>query len=139
MTWVKKRRNGGKILTTMRSRSRFPAALACLCAMFFAQAAFALAACNPVQAQSRAHMIAQQAESAPCHQPAENAHLCLTHCQAGEQTLDKHQVKVPDASAEPVLLPRAAPLAAHVSRAFARVPLPATGPPARILYRTLRI
>jgi hypothetical protein len=139
LTWVKKRRNGGKILTTMRSRSRLPAALACLCAMFFAQAAFALAACNPMQAQSRAHMIAQQADTAPCHQPADNANLCLTHCQAGEQTLDKHQVKVPDASAEPVLVVRAAPPAPDVARALPRAPLPATGPPTRILYRTLRI
>jgi len=127
------------MLLAMRSRARFLPALACLCAMFFAQAAFALAACNPMQAQSRAHMIAQQAEAAPCHQPADNANLCLTHCQAGEQTLDKHQVKVPDASAESVPVLRAAPPAAHVARGFARVPLAATGPPARILYRTLRI
>lgn len=123
----------------MRSRPRFFAALAALAAMFFAQAAFAFAACSSVQAQSRAHMIAQVAETAPCHQPADNANLCLTHCQAGEQTLDKHQVKVPDASAEPVLLLRAARPSPQAGRAAPRAPLPATGPPARILYRTLRI
>jgi hypothetical protein len=122
----------------MRLRSRFPAALACLCAMFFAQAAFALAACNPMQAQSRAHMIAQQAETPPCHPPADNANLCLAHCQAGEQTLDKHQVKVPDASAEPVLVVRIAPPAPD-ARALPRAPLAATRPPARILFHTLRI
>jgi hypothetical protein len=123
----------------MRSRPRLFAALAALAAMFFAQAASALAACSSVQAQSRAHMIAQQAETAPCHQPADNANLCLTHCQAGEQTLDKHQVKVADASAEPVLVLRAARPSPQARRAASRAPLPATGPPARIRYRTLRI
>ena len=122
----------------MRSRSRVLAAFAALVAMFFAQAAFALAACSPMQAQSRAHMIAQQAETPPCHQPAENANLCLTHCQAGEQTLDKHQVKVPDASAQPVLVVRAAPVT-PVARMLPRAPCLAAGPPPRILFSNLRI
>jgi hypothetical protein len=123
----------------MRSRHRLLAAFAALAAMFFAQAAFALAACSPVQAQSRAHMIAQQDATAPCHQPADNANLCLTHCQAGEQTLDKHQVKVPDASAQAVLVVRVLPPARPIARANLRTPSPAAGPPPRILYRTLLI
>ena len=122
----------------MRARSRFLAALAALTAMFFVQAAFALAACG--QEQSRVQMIAApQADNAPCHQPADNANLCLTHCQAGEQTLDKHQVKVPDASAEVVLVVRDLPQTRRIASAIPRMPLPAAGPPPRILYRTLLI
>ena len=123
----------------MRSRHRLLAAFAAMAAMFFAQAAFALAACSPMQAQSRAHMIAQQADAAPCHQPADDANLCLTHCQAGEQTLDKHQVKVPDASAEPVLFVRALSQIRQVASALPRAPSPSAGPPPRILFRTLLI
>jgi len=123
----------------MRSRHRLPAAFAALVAMFFAQAAFALAACNPMQAQSRAHMISQQAETTPCHQPADNANLCLTHCQAGEQTLDKHQVKVPDASVDAVLVLPALPQPRRMASAVQRTLPRAAGPPLRILYRTLLI
>lgn len=122
----------------MRTRRRFHAALAALAAMFFAQAAFALAACDPVQAKSRAHMIAQQADPAPCHEPAENASLCLAHCQAGEQTLDKHQVKVPAPLFAAVLILRA-PQVAEAVRFVPRAPAPIAGPPPRILFQTLLI
>ena len=108
--------------------------------MFFAQAAFALAACDPAQAHSRAHMIAAQtAESAPCHESSDNANLCLTHCQAGEQTLDKHQVKVPDASADAVLLVPGLREVRRPASPMPRAPSPAAGPPPRILFRTLLI
>jgi hypothetical protein len=123
----------------MPPRRRLLAAFAALAAMLFAQAAFALAACSPLQAQSRAHMIAQQAETAPCHEPADNANLCLTHCQAGEQTLDKHQVKVPHAPATAVLVVHAVPQRSWIARAVPRTPSPAAAPPPRILFRTLLI
>ena len=124
----------------MRSRHRLLAAFAALAAMFFAQAAFALAVCSPMQEQSRAHMmIAPQAEPAPCHQPAANANLCLTHCQAGEPTLDKHNVKVPDASPEAVLVVRGVPQLRQMARALPRTPSPCAGPPPRILFRILLI
>jgi hypothetical protein len=124
----------------MHSRRRFFAALAALAAMLFAQAAFALAACDPAQAHSRAHMIAMQsADSAPCHQPPDNANLCLAHCQAGEQTLDKHQVKVPELSSLAVLVLREWPGARQPEAFIPRAPLPAAGPPPRILFRTLLI
>lgn len=122
----------------MRSSRRFHAAIAALVAMFFAQAAFALAACDPVQAKSRAHMIAQQADPAPCHEPADNASLCLTHCQAGEQTLDKHQVKVPNPLSAAVLFVRT-PQIREAVRFIPRAPSPAAGPPPRILFQTLLI
>jgi len=125
----------------MHARHRFFAALAALAAMLFAQAALALAACDPVQAHSRARMIvAQDAEQAPCHQPADNVSLCFAHCQAGEQTLDKHQVKVPDASSQAVLVLRSWPVSRkQASTAPRRAPSPVAGPPPRILFRTLLI
>jgi hypothetical protein len=124
----------------MRSRRLVHAAIAALAAMLFAQAAFALAACDPLQAKSRAHMIAAQPdEPSPCHQPADNATLCLTHCQAGEQTLDKHSVKVPDVSSDAVLVVRGWSEVRQPVRFIARAPLPASGPPPRILFRALLI
>ena len=124
----------------MRSRRFLSAAgLAALAAMLFAQAAFALAACDPAQAQSRAHMIAvQQAAPAPCHELADNASLCLAHCQAGEQTLDKHQVKVPAPLLAALLIVRA-PQVPEAVRFVRRAPVPAAGPPPRILFQTLLI
>ena len=107
--------------------------------MLFAQAAFALAACDPAQGKSRTHMIAvQHAAPAPCHAPADNASLCLTHCQAGEQTLDKHQVKVPDPVSAAVLVVRA-PQVREAVRFVSRAPSRAAGPPPRILFQTLLI
>jgi hypothetical protein len=123
----------------MHTRDRFFAALAALAAMLFAQAAFALAACDPVQANSRAHMIVAQQSEAPCHEPADNAQLCLTHCQAGDQTLDKHQVKVPAAPSQAVLLLRTWPDAGRPAIFDPRAPSPFAGPPPRILFRSLLI
>ena len=107
--------------------------------MLFAQAAFALAACDPVKAKSRPQMIAaQQADAAPCHETADNANLCFAHCQTGDQTLDKHQVKVPDPLSGAVLFVRG-PQAREVVRFVPRAPSPAAGPPPRIVFRTLLI
>lgn len=123
----------------MRSRPRYFAALAALAAMLFAQAAFALAACDPVRASSRAAMLVHTADEAGCHQPADNANLCLAHCQGREQTLDKHQVKVPDAPSVAFHLVNAWPHAPQLVRFSPRLPAPAVGPPPRILFRTLLI
>jgi hypothetical protein len=123
----------------MRSRHRFFAALAALAAMLFAQAAFALAACDTGKMPSRAQVLAQGEEHAPCHEPAENVNLCLAHCQNAEQTLDKPQVKLPVLSAVVGLEVRGWQ---RVARSFAwapRAPSPAAGPPLRILYRSLLI
>lgn len=125
----------------MRSRRlSYPAALAALAAMLFAQAAFALAVCDPGRMPSRAQMFgAPIEEHAPCHEPAESVNLCLTHCQSSEQTLDKHQVKVPALSFEAVL---AVPPRQHAHQPIAwapRAPSPAAGPPPRILFRSLII
>ena len=119
---------------------RNAAGILALAAMLFAQAAFALAACDPAGAQSRALMIAgHQEPPAPCHQPADNANLCLTHCQSGEQTLDKHQVKLPELSPQPVLAVRLWQQARLPASTVLRTPSAFAGPPPRILFRSLLI
>ncbi len=124
----------------MHRRHRYFAALAALAAMLFAQAAFALAACDPAQPSSRALMVAAQAAEEPaCHQPADNANLCLTHCQAGEQTLDKHQVKVPDAPLHPLHVARSWYAVSPRVHLVVRAPSPAAGPPLHIRFRSLLI
>ena len=126
----------------MRSRRFLHAAsLAALAAMLFAQAAFALAACDPARAASRALVIvAQSAEYAACHEPADNSNLCLVHCQGGQQTLDKHQVKVPELALQAVLaVPARQEARQPIIRWTPRAPSPAAGPPPRILFRSLLI
>ncbi|HEU4353871.1 MAG TPA: hypothetical protein VFR66_18540 [Burkholderiales bacterium] len=108
--------------------------------MLFAQAAFALAACNLSSSASRAQMIATQgAETAGCHEAPDNAHLCLAHCQGREQTLDKHQLKLPEAPLHFIQLARAWHDAPQLARFAPRVSTPTVGPPPRILFRTLLI
>jgi hypothetical protein len=125
----------------MRSRRMLHlAGIVALAAMLFAQAAFALAACAATDATSTMRVIAVQgAQGAPCHQPAENSNLCLTHCQGAEQTLDKHQVKLPELSHQAGL---AIPHWREARKPLAwlpRLPSPVAGPPPRILFRTLLI
>ena len=108
--------------------------------MLFAQAAFALAACDPGRMASRAQMLAAQSEEhAPCHEPAENVNLCLAHCQGAEQTLDKHQVKVPALSLVAVLAARSGPDPRQPIAWALKTPSPVVGPPPRILFRSLII
>ena len=119
---------------------RNAAGILALAAMLFAQAAFALAACDPAVAQSRALMIAaHQEQPAPCHQPADNANLCLTHCQSGEQTLDKHQVKVPEVSPQPVFVVRVWQQTRLPASTAPGTPSAFAAPPPRILFRSLLI
>jgi len=125
----------------MRSRRLSSlAGIAALAAMAFAQAAFALASCDLYRVRSHALMIAAQAaERMPCHEPAENGSLCLAHCQNGDQTLDKHQVKVPELFVQPVLVIRGLQARGRPVLVLARLPAPAAGPPPRILFQSLLI
>jgi len=107
--------------------------------MLFAQAAFALAACDAARMPSLAEVLVQSEDHSTCHEPAQNINLCLAHCQNAEQTLDKHQVKLPVFAAVAGLELRGA---RHTARPLARaprVPSAAAGPPPRILYRSLLI
>lgn len=106
--------------------------------MLFAQVAFALAACDTYREHSRAQMIAAMAEqNASCHEQGIDASLCVSHCQSGDQVLDKHQVKVPELLAQPVLVIRGelASYPAALLPAPARVP--GAGPPLHILFLSL--
>jgi hypothetical protein len=125
----------------MRSRRLSSlAGIAALAAMAFAQTAFALASCDFYRAHSYARMIAAQAaEPGACHEPAEKGNLCLAHCQGGDQTLDKHQVKVPELFVQPVLVIRGLQARAGPVLVPARLPAPAAGPPPRILFQSLLI
>jgi hypothetical protein len=108
--------------------------------MLFAQAAFALASCDFYRTHSYARMIAAQAaERSACHEPAENGSFCLAHCQSGDQTLDKHQVKVPELFVQPVRMIRGLQAPGRPVLVPARLPAPAAGPPLRILFQSLLI
>jgi len=113
-------------------------------AMLFAQAAVAIAACESLERTPALAVTTAQASSdaEPCHQATKgsNTNLCLAHCLAGDQSLDKPGVSVPPLAAAPVLalrtIDRLLPLA-FVPRQLS-VPL-AAAPPPRILFRTLLI
>lgn len=125
----------------MRSRRlSYLAGIAVLAAMLFAQAAFALTSCNLYRTQSHAVMTgAQDAEGDACHESGENANLCLAHCQGADQTLDKHQVKIPELILQPVLVIRGLQAAGRPVLVPARLPAPVAGPPPRILFQSLLI
>ena len=118
------------------SRRRRSIARLLVAAALFAQAAFALAACDladrtPVQA------IAQSSQ--PCHQPETSTNLCVSHCLASDQSLDKPMVFVPALFAgAPLVVVRISPPAApaHAVRETAK---PAAGPPPRILFQSFLI
>jgi len=119
------------------------AALAGLAAMLFAQAALVVAACNlDAGAPSRGlalAMMAAEAPAEPCHEqaPVDDA-LCVAHCQASEQTLDKYQAKVPVLPVH--LLPAVqARIVPHPRVSLPPDRVPAASPPARILFQSLLI
>ena len=107
-----------------------------LAAALFAQGTFASAASdladrNPVEA------IAQSGH--PCHQPETNTNLCVSHCLASDQSLDKPVVFVPALTlGTPLVVVRvSAPLApVHAVRETAK---PVAGPPPRILFHSFLI
>lgn len=111
-----------------------------MAAMLFAQAAFALSSCDLYRTQSLAAMIAaQDVEGDKCHESGENANLCLAHCQGGDQTLDKHQVKVPEPFLQLVLVIREWQRSGRPVLVPARLPAPVAGPPPRIRFQSLLI
>jgi len=119
------------------------AALAGLAAMLFAQAALVLAACTLESGMpSRSMALAMTAVAEPasqCHEEAPvNDTLCVAHCQASEQTLDKYQAKVPVLPVHllPAIQARVAP---HPTISLPPARVPAASPPARILFQSLLI
>ena len=116
--------------------------MAALAAMLFVQAALALASCEPLQ-RARSHgsaMTLGNDDVPPCHEAAKSVHVCLVHCQSGDQTLDKPQVKVPPlVFSTPMLAVREWLEPHQAAAAGARLPLPVAGPPRRILFQSLLI
>jgi hypothetical protein len=106
-------------------------------ALLFAQAVVAFADCQ-MPARSPASAIA--ADKPPCHESSGEKNVCVAHCLAADQSLDKPQTSIPEPAAAPVLVLQ---LASETQ--YARGPAlwhfapPPAGPPPRILFRILRI
>ncbi|HWV90371.1 MAG TPA: hypothetical protein VNZ59_09820 [Burkholderiales bacterium] len=125
-----------------RRRARRLSAVLGLAAILFAQAALALVACNldgGTPSRGTAVTMAAAETPSPCHEQAPaNDKLCVAHCQASDQTLDKYQAKLP-------VLPVGgfAVVQVDVNRHppvfLPPVGVPVASPPARIVFQSLLI
>lgn len=124
----------------MRSR-RTTRAIATLVlgALLFAQAALVIAACE-WPGRSAAAAIARNA-APPCHEAQTRVDsLCVAHCLAEFQSLDKPTVSMPALPAAPVLEVRGVvPHLAAPGPCFARIVPPSVSPPPRILFHQFLI
>ena len=116
--------------TWLRSMARVA-----LVAVVYAQAAIAFAACESMM-PSAAQAIVQAGMT--CHEPEQNTNLCVSHCLASDQSLDKPSLFVPMFALPslPIFVSFSHPVA-RLSASHMRAPV--TGPPIRILFRTLLI
>lgn len=120
-----------------RTRCRRLGARIAITALLFAQGVLAFAGCDM---PARTPAVAIASSNPPCHDSGGEANLCLAHCLAPDQSLDKPDVTVHPLVAVPILALRAAAEFDYVSLAPRRLGAPrAAAPPARILFRTLRI
>jgi hypothetical protein len=120
-----------------RIRSLRTIAWTTVTALLFAQAVVAFADCQ-MPARSPASAIA--ADKPPCHESSGEKNVCVAHCLAADQSLDKPQSSVPAPAAAPVLVLQFASDVQYASApAVWRFVPPAAAPPPRILFRTLRI
>jgi len=107
-----------------------------LAVLVFAYGALAFAGCDMPE-RSPAQAIA--ASGLPCHEPTGEANLCLAHCLAEDQSLDKPTLFVPPLVAAPVLAWRPVPQSPPRKIVRARVIPPQAAAPPRILFRSLLI
>ena len=118
---------------------RKPRAIAwtALAALLFAQALIAFAGC---QMPTRSPATAISAENPPCHKSSVERGICVAHCLAADQSLDKPQASIPTPAAIHVLVLQPVSEAPYVhATALRHFAPPAAAPPPRILFRTLRI
>lgn len=107
-----------------------------LVVMLFAQAAYAAAAC---EANGRGAAAALAEAGLTCHEPETNINLCLGHCLAGDQSLDKPSFAVPALIDAPVLVVALRAPARRVADSSRQAVAPGCGPPPRILFQSLLI
>lgn len=107
-----------------------------LAVLLLAQGMLAFAGCDMAQ-RSPAQAIA--ASGMPCHEPTGETSLCLAHCLAEDQSLDKANFFVPVFGAAPVLAWRLVPQSPLPEVARARLMAPHAAAPPRILFRSLLI
>jgi hypothetical protein len=102
--------------------------------LLFAQAIVAFADC---QMPTRSPAAAIAAKPAPCHESSGEKNLCVAHCLAADQSLDKPQVSPLAPALAPVLvLHEAMQVPQSWSRPQHRVTA-AIGPPPRIRFQSL--
>ena len=120
----------------MGSRKRRYIARLLVAATLFAQAAFAFAACNSVE-RGAVQAIAQSAQ--PCHEPEMNVNLCVGHCLASDQSLDKPALSVPELPTVAISVLAYAPTLRSALYAGRETAKPVAGPPPRILFHSFLI
>ena len=127
-------------MTFLKPALKRGVALVLLGGFLLSQAAMAFAACqSPERAPADAVRFAAGAGVPPCHEPApasSEGSICLGHCTAGLQSLDKPAAPMVALPASPVLF--VVPTT-YFSPLLAAAPQPAYGPPRRILFRSLQI
>jgi hypothetical protein len=100
----------------------------------FAQGALAFAGCEMPQ-RAPAAALAEQ----PCHEPAIEPNLCLAHCLAEDQSLDKPAMGVPAMPQAPVLAIPATFVSWALPLRLSRQSALPGGPPPRILFQSFLI
>lgn len=118
------------------ARLRIVARIA-VAAILFAQAAIAFAHCSM---PGRSPAAAISADDPPCHDSGARKNLCVAHCLAGDQSLDKPQASVLQPAATPVLVLQPLSEVQYLQApALRQLVPPSAAPPPRILFSTLRI
>jgi len=103
-------------------------------ALLFTQALVALADCR-MPTRSPAAAIA--AKPAPCHEAPVEKNLCVAHCLAADQSLEKPQVTALAPALALVLVLHEATPVLHSSSRTALLAPAAIGPPPRIRFQSL--
>jgi hypothetical protein len=120
-------------------RTRIGAAKLLIGLFLFAQGMVAFAACDWGERSAARAVAAAPAGEAPCHEADQGmtVNVCVAHCLADSQSLDKPALKLPAVAPLAALVLPGKP--AWLVRHWNAVPAPVSGPPPRILFKTLLI